>query len=68
MIRKDGYKLIVYPNLGRSLLFDVDADPFELKDLSQEIGYQDRKQALFEELIDLQTKMGDPLDLSKFSL
>ncbi len=68
MIRKDGFKLIVYPNLGTSLLFDVNADPHELHDLSQDTSYRERKQALFDGLIDLQTELRDSLDLSAFNL
>ncbi len=34
MIRKDGYKLLVYPTIDKVLLFDLEADPNEMKDLA----------------------------------
>ena len=35
MIRKDNYKLIVYPNIKKTLLFDLLNDPEEMTDLSE---------------------------------
>jgi arylsulfatase A-like enzyme len=39
MIRKDRYKLIYYPAGNRRQLFDVEADPQELMDLSERTEY-----------------------------
>lgn len=34
MIRKDGYKQLVYPKIDKVLLFDMKNDPNEMKDLA----------------------------------
>ncbi len=67
MIRKDGYKLIVYPKINKILLFDLVNDPEEMHDLSEMVEHQDLVSALFQELLLLQKEMGDQLDLSKFN-
>lgn len=64
MIRKDGFKLIVYPEAHKVLLYDLENDPEELHDLADDPTYADEGQYLFDELIKLQQKMGDTLDLS----
>ena len=38
MIRKDGFKLIVYPKIKKILLFDLKNDPFEMNDISQKMN------------------------------
>jgi arylsulfatase A-like enzyme len=63
MIRKDGFKLIVYPEVKKTLLFDLENDPWETKNLSEMNEYQIMKERLFDGLIELQKKMGDKLDL-----
>ncbi len=57
----DGFKLIVYPKIGKSLLFDLKADPDEMKDLSDSQCSKTRE--LFQVLLKQQAVMGDPLDL-----
>ncbi|MCB0840953.1 MAG: sulfatase-like hydrolase/transferase, partial [Bacteroidetes bacterium] len=64
MIRKDGYKLIVYPKINKVLLFDMEDDPWEKQDLAELPEHQDRVRHLFEELVELQKEMEDELDLS----
>ena len=64
MIRKDGYKLIVYPKIKKILLFDLKNDPFEMNDISQKNEYKDMVKSLFENLILLQQQHRDKLDLS----
>ena len=64
MIRKDGFKLIVYPKINKALLFDMEADPYEMHNLSEEAAYTDKVQSLLAELQGLQASMGDGLDLS----
>ena len=64
MIRKDGYKLMVYPKVRKILLFDLKNDPFEMHDISKKTEYKDRVKSLFDNLILLQRKHGDSLDLS----
>ncbi len=64
MIRKDGYKLIVYPGIGKLLLYDLRADPLELHDIANAPAQAKRVRALFDELAGLQQAMGDPLRLA----
>jgi len=64
MIRKDGFKLIVYPKLDKTLLFDMKNDPEEMNDLSQLPEYQEKVSLLFGELMKLQEQINDPLDIS----
>ncbi len=64
MIRKDGYKLIAYPKAQKLLLFDLAADPKEMRDLAASPDHQDRVRTLFAELQALQAEMDDDLDLS----
>lgn len=63
MIRKDGYKLIVYPRVPVVRLFNLKNDPFEKKDLAAIEGYQKKKKELFNDLVALQQQMGDTLNL-----
>ncbi len=63
MIRKDGYKLIVYPKAETTLLYDMKNDPLELNDLNGEEQYSDIKKSLFNDLLNLQTDMEDTTDL-----
>ena len=63
MIRKDGFKLIVYPKINKVLLYDLKADPNEIKDLASNLSYQDKLRQLFDGLLQLQEEMEDSLDL-----
>ena len=63
MIRKDGFKLLVYPKIEKVLLFDMENDPYEMNDLSANPEYKDKVSALFQELIGLQQTMADELEL-----
>ena len=63
MIRKDGFKLIVYPEADKTLLFDMENDPWEINDLSNHPDYQDIKSSLFNDLLKLQEEMNDELEL-----
>ena len=64
MIRKDGFKLIVYPKIKKTILFDLKNDPLEMNDLSPDNAYSKKKKDLFNDLQLLQKKFSDPLDLS----
>ena len=64
MIRKDGFKLIVYPKLKNVLLFDMNNDPEEMKDLAEKAEYKDKVATLFNALLQLQKDLGDSLDIS----
>lgn len=63
MIRKDGYKLIVYPIAEVTLLFDMLNDPLELNNLSGKAKYGELRQTLFNDLLNLQAAMDDTTDL-----
>lgn len=63
MIRKDGMKLIVYPQADEVLLYNLAEDPKELNDLSDDPAYSDKISSLFESLLDLQQQFDDTLDL-----
>lgn len=64
MIRKDNYKLLVFPKLDKMLLFDLKNDPEEMHDLSAAPEQQERIKSLFSDLLNLQKEMDDSLDLS----
>jgi len=63
MIRKDGYKLMVYPKLKKVLLFDLVNDPQEMNDLASDPEFHEKAKEMFHDLIQLQKKMNDSLDL-----
>lgn len=64
MIRKDGFKLMVYPKIKKILLFDLKNDPLEQHDISDQNQYKGKVKNLFENLELLQEKHNDSLDLS----
>lgn len=64
MIRKEGFKLIVYPRLEQVLLFDMNNDPEEMNNLSQKTEYKAKVDHLFQELLSLQQELNDTLDIS----
>lgn len=65
MIRKDGYKLMVYPRIDKILLFDLEKDPKEIHNLADIPEYSEKVKGLFKDLIDLQQAMGDELNLTE---
>lgn len=65
MIRKDGYKLLVYPRIGKILLFDMVKDPKEMNNLADHPEYAELAKSLFSDLQSLQKNMGDGLNLEK---
>ncbi|MCD6346185.1 MAG: sulfatase-like hydrolase/transferase [Bacteroidales bacterium] len=64
MVRTDKYKLIVYPKVPKLLLFDLENDPFEMKDVSDLPEFADILSDMKAKLIKQQAIMDDPLDLS----
>lgn len=64
MIRRDGFKLIVYPKADKVLLFDLNEDPMEMKDLAELPEYRDRVEEMLADLKALQREMGDELVLA----
>jgi len=63
MIRADGFKLIVYPRIKTMRLYDLSNDPLELNDLADNRDYNEIKMKLYNQLLQLQKEMDDPLDL-----
>ncbi|MFV0268339.1 MAG: sulfatase-like hydrolase/transferase [Draconibacterium sp.] len=66
MVRTDRYKLIVYPRVPKILLFDLEKDPLETVDLSEQAEFQEIKTQLISRLKEQQKQMDDPLDLHTF--
>lgn len=65
MIRKDGFKLLVFPKISKVQLFDLKNDPNEITDLSENPEYQEKVRTLFKDLMELQNSMGDELKLDE---
>ena len=63
MIRKDGYKLIVYPRINKVLLYDLENDPEEINNLADDPEHAERVLQLFADLQELQQDMDDTLSL-----
>jgi len=59
----EGWKLIVYPKARVMRLFDLTADPHEMKDLADAPAHAARRQQLFTRLLTLQRELDDRLDL-----
>jgi choline-sulfatase len=57
------YKLVLYPKIKKTLLFDLKADPLEMNDVSDDPKNQGIVRKLFAELLRLQKETGDTLDL-----
>ncbi|WP_242202152.1 sulfatase-like hydrolase/transferase [Aestuariivivens insulae] len=64
MIRKDNFKLILYPKSKEILLYNLENDPLELNDISSNKDNASLIQSLFNELVELQKEKGDLLDLT----
>lgn len=64
MIRKDNFKLILYPKSKEILLYNLENDPLELNDISSNKDNASLIQSLFNDLVELQMEKGDVLDLT----
>ncbi|MEL7122919.1 MAG: sulfatase-like hydrolase/transferase [Bacteroidota bacterium] len=64
MIRKDGFKLIMYPKANVVRLFDLSKDPLELNDLAKQKAHQQTLAKLLNDFLLLQKEYSDPLDIS----
>ncbi|OEJ99002.1 choline-sulfatase [Flavivirga aquatica] len=65
MIRKNGYKLIVYPKIEKTLLFDLNNDPEEIQNIASLAKNKTKVKTLFKDLMLLQKDMKDTLNLNK---
>ena len=63
MIEEDGKKLILYPKAKVARVFDLKADPDEMKDLAGTPEGRTIATGLFRRLLEIQKESGDPLDL-----
>lgn len=63
MIRKDGFKLIIYPKIDKLLLFDLEKDSEEINNLADKPEYADKVKGMFGDLLELQDTMNDELEL-----
>ena len=61
MVRTRGHKLIIYPKVNKVQLFDIQKDPWELKNIAAEKPAQVK--ALWARLNTLQKSFEDPLEL-----
>ncbi|NLY01369.1 MAG: sulfatase-like hydrolase/transferase [Rhodopirellula sp.] len=61
MIRTDRWKLIHYPKVDKLQLFDLEADPYETKNLAEEPRCRQTVEELHETLYAWLTEAGDPL-------
>ncbi len=65
MIRRNNLKLMVYPKARIVRLYDLNADPLELKDLAGDPSNWKIIKSLFGDLLKLQKQMDDKLDLAE---
>ncbi|MDC0584287.1 sulfatase-like hydrolase/transferase [Bacteroidales bacterium] len=63
MVKKDGFKLILYPHGKTIRLYDLNNDPQELNDLANHKAYKTKVSELYQALLSLQVEMDDPFDL-----
>jgi len=63
MISANGYKMIYYPKINKTLLYNLRDDPYEMKNLADDPTNAGLKKKLKTRLKELQTKVGDTLDL-----
>ncbi|MDZ4779139.1 MAG: sulfatase-like hydrolase/transferase [Planctomycetia bacterium] len=59
----DGYKLIVYPRVRRTRLYQLTNDPDEMHDLALDPALAETQRRLFDRLFAMQAELGDGLDL-----
>jgi arylsulfatase A-like enzyme len=64
MITVDQYKLILYPEISKRLLFNLHHDPLEINDLSEMTELLSVQKALFATLLREQNRTGDTLDVA----
>lgn len=63
-VRDERYKLIRYPRINRTQLFDLASDPDERRDLANEADQQERVAKLLAEMARWQKELGDDLPLT----
>lgn len=63
-VRDSRWKLIRYPKIDKTQLFDIESDPDETKDLAGDPAQADRVRRMMAELAELQKQYGDRAPLS----
>ncbi|MFP6614520.1 MAG: sulfatase/phosphatase domain-containing protein, partial [Pirellulales bacterium] len=63
MVTEGDYKLILYPKVPKTLLYNVKEDPHETRNLADLAEYGPTIKKLFKRLLELQKETGDSLDL-----
>ena len=63
MVCTGGYKMIYYPKIGKTLLYNLKPDPLEMNNLADEAAYGRLLNKLKVRLKELQKEVGDTLDL-----
>ncbi|HKJ68554.1 MAG TPA: sulfatase-like hydrolase/transferase [bacterium] len=63
MVRKGRYKLIYYPEIDETLLFDLRDDPYEMYNLAKREQYSEKVGLMQQELRVLQKAVGDTLTI-----
>ncbi len=63
-VRKGRWKLLRYPKVAKTQLFDLEADPFETKDLSADPAQAEKVKELLALMAEQQKLFGDTLPLS----
>ena len=64
-VTMDGYKLILYPRVQKMRLYNIIADPQEMKDLAHDANQEKRISTLYARLLKLQKEMDDKVDLAQ---
>jgi arylsulfatase A-like enzyme len=65
MVTMDGYKMIYYPKIDKTLLYNLKADPLEMNNLADDPANARLLAKLKARLKELQKEVGDKLDLDK---
>ena len=63
-VREDKWKLIRFPKIGRTQLFNLEADPYEMTDLADNTAYEERVISMTQKLEALQKHFGDDAPLT----
>jgi choline-sulfatase len=65
MVSADGYKMIYYPKINKTLLYNLKEDPLEMKNIADDPANARIIRRLRRRLKRLQKQVGDTLDLGK---
>ena len=63
-VRRGQWKLIRYPRINKTQLFDLNEDPYETNDLANDSGYADKIEELLAAMAQQQKLFGDKLPLT----